>query len=78
MKNLRKSLGTHLSFLKITSTSLLVVKEWILSIWRYRWLVKSQWTKIAWKRKFYSNLNLQNITDEDYIHAKRLCRDFDT
>ena len=26
---------------------------------------------------FYSNLNLENITDADYMHAKRICKDFE-
>ena len=28
------------------------------------------------KKKFYSNLNIDNITDADYMHAKRVCKDF--
>ena len=26
---------------------------------------------------FYSHLNLENITDADYVHAKRVCKDFE-
>ena len=26
---------------------------------------------------FYSHLNLENITDADYMHAKRVCKDFE-
>ena len=25
---------------------------------------------------FYSNLNMEDITDADYIHAKRVCKNF--
>ena len=28
------------------------------------------------KEEFYSNLNLEDITDADCIHAKRVCKDF--
>ena len=28
------------------------------------------------KEEFYSNLNIQDITDADYMHAKRVCKDF--
>ena len=28
--------------------------------------------------EFYSNLNIEDTTDADYIHAKRVCRDFKT
>ena len=29
------------------------------------------------KEKFYSNLNMEDITDVDYMHAKRVCKDFE-
>ena len=29
------------------------------------------------KEKIYSNLNMEDITDADYMHAKRVCKDFD-
>ena len=28
------------------------------------------------KKKSYSNLNLEDITDADYMHAKRVCKHF--
>ena len=28
------------------------------------------------KEDFYSHLNLREITDADYVHAKRVCKDF--
>ena len=28
------------------------------------------------KEDFYSHLNMQDITDADYAHAKRVCKDF--
>ena len=33
------------------------------------------WNKIT--RKFYSSLNLEDITDADYTHEKRVCKDFE-
>ena len=29
------------------------------------------------EEEFYSNLNTDNITDVDYMHAKRVCKDFE-
>ena len=29
------------------------------------------------EEEFYSNLNMENITDADYMHAKRVCKDFE-
>ena len=28
-------------------------------------------------KQFYSNLNMEDITDADYMHAKRVCKDFE-
>ena len=29
------------------------------------------------KEEFYSNLNMEDITDGDYMYAKRVCEDFE-
>ena len=34
-------------------------------------------TTLPEKEKFYSNLNMDDITDADYMHAKRVCTDFE-
>ena len=36
-----------------------------------------QWN-ITWKRRFVQSLNLEDIIDADYAHAKRVCKDFET
>ena len=28
------------------------------------------------KKDFYSHLNMEDITDADYAHTKRICKDF--
>ena len=33
-------------------------------------------TTIPEKEEFYSNLNMEDITDKDYMHRKRVCKDF--
>ena len=34
-------------------------------------------TTLPPKEAFYSNLNLENISDEDYAHAQKVCEVFD-
>ena len=34
-------------------------------------------TSLPEKEDFYSHLNMGNITDADYAHAKRVCKDFE-
>ena len=34
-------------------------------------------TTLPKKEEFYNNLNMEDITDADYIHAKRVCKDFE-
>ena len=29
------------------------------------------------KEEFYSNLNIEDITDSDYMHPRRVCKDFE-
>ena len=29
------------------------------------------------KEDFYSHLNMEDITDADYVHAKKVCKDFE-
>ena len=33
-------------------------------------------TALPEKEEFYSNLNMEDISDADYMHAKRVCKDF--
>ena len=30
------------------------------------------------KKNFYSHLIMEDITEADYVHAKRVCKDFET
>ena len=34
-------------------------------------------TTLPEKEDFYGNLNMEDITDVDYMHAKRVCKDFE-
>ena len=33
---------------------------------------------LSGKKDFYSHLNMEGITDTDYMHTKRVCNDFET
>ena len=33
-------------------------------------------TTLPEKEEFWSNLNMEDITDADYMHAKRVCKEF--
>ena len=35
-------------------------------------------TALSEKEECYSNLNIKDITDADYMNAQRVCRDFET
>ena len=47
----------------------------------YSYEYMDQWkkfeTKLPKTEQIYSNLNLENIIDADYMHAKRICKDFE-
>ena len=34
-------------------------------------------TSLPEKEDFYSHLNIEDITDSDYTHAQRVCKDFE-
>ena len=34
-------------------------------------------TSLLEKEDFYSHLKMENITNADYVHAKRVCKDFE-
>ena len=34
-------------------------------------------TTLPEKQEFYSNLNMEDLSDVDYMHAKRVCKDIE-
>ena len=38
---------------------------------------KSNETSLPGKEEFYSNLKIEDITNSDYMHAKKLCKYFE-
>ena len=42
------------------------------------WMIGKRFneTTLPEKEEFYSNLNMEDITDADYMDPKRVCKDF--
>ena len=47
-----------------------------MSTWMDDW-EKFNKTALPLKEEFYSNLNMIGITDADFVHAKRVCKDIE-
>ena len=63
---------------KIISINLFVFKK---GVYLYEYMddwEKFNETTLPEKEWLYSNLNMKDITDADYMHVKRVCRDFET
>ena len=41
------------------------------------WMIWENETSLPEKEDFYNHFNMEGITDADYVHAKRLCKDFE-
>ena len=55
-----------------------IVEKRSFYFWIYGWLAKIQWVIITWKKDLCSYLNIEDITDADYDHTKRVYKDFET
>ena len=40
-------------------------------------LLRKIQSNITWQRRFFNLLNVKDITDPDYAHARRVCMDFE-
>ena len=54
-----------------------IVSKRCLSWWIYGSLGKIQCNIISRKKDFHSHLNMEGITDADYAHAKKICKNFE-
>ena len=48
-----------------------------LSLQIYEWLGKIQWKSLSEKEDFYSNLNMEDITEADCAPTKKVWKDFE-
>ena len=73
-----KNFLIHTNFLTMITISLFYYYKKVfilLSIW----MIGKNLVKYHYQRNkiFYSQLNMESITDADYAHAKRVCKDFE-
>ena len=68
----------HTNFLTILINLFCCRAERCLSLWIHGWLGKKlNDTSLFEKENFYSHLNMEDLTDTDYTHAKRVCNNFE-
>ena len=78
MKNSKVDSRTHVYFLtNDINKFILLLRKGIFSLWVHEWLGKVNEASLPENKGFYNNLNLEDITDVDYMHAKRICKDFE-
>ena len=49
-------------------------------VYHYEYMNEWEWfneTSLPEKEEFYSNLNMEDIADSEYMHAKRVYKDFE-
>ena len=78
MKISRRNLLIHTNFQYMISVSLFLLLQ--KGIYPYKYMI--DWEKFNEKslpeiENFYSHLNMEDIDDAVYTHAKRVCKDFE-
>ena len=75
---------THCQYIRTHLCFLILIKKFILLLrkvfYPYEYMddwVKFSETTLPEKEEFYSNLNMEEVTDPDYMHGKRVCKDFE-
>ena len=77
MKNLKSNLRTHLSFVITINKFILLLRKGVYPDEYMNDWEKFNETTLSEKEKFYSNLNMEDITDTGCMNAKRVCKDFE-
>ena len=78
MKNLKRDSRTHLKFSNNSLNKFILFLR--KDVYPYEYMddcEKFNETTLPEKEEFCRNLNMEDITDADYIHAKRVCKDFE-
>ena len=81
MKSYRNELLIHTNFLASTIGNNKLILLLQKSVYPYEYIdnwQKFSETSLPKKEDFYSHLNMEDNTDADYAHAKRVCKDFET
>ena len=77
MKTERRDLLLHENFLTVISIILFFLCKKVFPQMN-TWIISKKINETSYPEKedFCSNLNMEDITDADYIHAKRVCKNF--
>ena len=69
----------HTNFLAMITISLFYYHEKVFILTNIRMVGKNSMKQCYLKKKifFCSHLNMEDITDADYAHAKKVCKDFE-
>ena len=78
MKTSRNDFLIHTNFLTIISINLFYYCEKVFTPMNI-WMIGKNSMKHYYlkKKRFLSHLNMEDVTDGDYWHAKRVCEDFE-
>ena len=72
-EELKKWFKNILKFSNDIKKFILLLRKSFLSLLVHGWLGKFNETTLPEEEQFYSNLNLEDITDADYKYKKRVC-----
>ena len=68
-----------MNHMKMQKSVIFGEKNLKINIWKIKHIVKFKIVVIIQGNiaDFYSHLNMEDITDADYMHRKRVCKDFE-
>ena len=76
-ENLKEQFINNTNFLNTTAISSFCCCEKVLILMN-KWMIgKNDSKHHHLKKYFYSHLNMEDTTDADYAHSKRVCKDFE-
>ena len=80
-KNLKKRFFNTYKFSNHGNNKVILLLRRKVLLYPYEYIDDSEKfnaTPLLEKKDFYSYLDMEDITDADYVHAKKVCKDFET